>query len=92
MGSLPPVWPVTEVGDRVNAMECLSSDAAKQGGTFIFDRRPNEVVNVDVDPVSGTIGFAAFCGFGRVHILFEAMRGKPDFVGDKVVTCFSCGT
>jgi hypothetical protein len=80
----------------MDAVECRSGDAAKKGAAFVFDRRANKVVNIDVDPVSGTIGLAALGGFSWVHVLFEAMGGELDFVGDKalddIATCSGCGT
>jgi hypothetical protein len=84
-------------GNGMDAAESRSGDAAKKGTAFVFDRRANKVVNVDVDPVSGTIGLAAGLGrFGWVHVVFEAMGRELDFVGDKalddVATCFGCGT
>jgi hypothetical protein len=82
--------------NEMDAVKSRSGDAAKKGAAFVFDRRANKVVNVDVDPVSGTIGLAALGGFGWVHVVFEAMGRELDFGGDEslddVATCFGCGT
>jgi hypothetical protein len=80
----------------MDAVESRSGDVAKKGAAFVFDRRANKAVNVDVDPVSGTIRLAALGGFGWVHVVFETMGRELDFVGDEllddVATCFGCGT
>jgi hypothetical protein len=74
----------------MDAMQGCTSDAAEQGAALVFNSCSDEIIDIDENSMSGTVGFAALSRLGWMHVLLKAVGRQLYLVGNQALDYIAC--